>query len=43
MKQLGCKVEKVRPREGGEKVSTAVLTLPLAFPKLSRGGKARQR
>ena len=36
MKQLGCQIKKSKGPDGG-KASTAVLTLPLAFPKQSRG------
>lgn len=40
LKQLGCKVDKVRAlnSEEGERVGVASLPLPLTFPKLSRGG-----
>ena len=44
LKQLGCKVDKVRALGDGasERTSVATLTLPIQFPKLNRGGAARR-
>ena len=45
LKQLGCKLDKVRvPGDAsGERTSVASLPLPLQFPKLGNGAGAQRR